>query len=87
VVVVDPGAVVVVDGEVVVVGHVVVVDGGSVVTVGGDVPWGSVSLIWRLSAVIAPTTTSTTSATRIVYSRTDAPCSLSTRRRSFTRAA
>ena len=69
----------------VVVGAVLVGNEGQVVGVtrvmvvlGAGTPLGRVRLIWLPRAVIAPTTTSTTSDIRIVYSRTDAPHSLST---------
>jgi len=66
--------------ELVVVGGQVVVGATTAVVLGPGTPSGSFWLIWRPSAVIAPTTTSTTSATRIVYSRTDAPRSFFTAR-------
>lgn len=73
--------------EVVVVGHGTVVVGRGKLVEGCGTPSGSVLLIWRPSAVIAPTTTSTTSAMRIVYSSTDAPSSFLTSSGSFTRGA
>jgi hypothetical protein len=54
-------------------------DGAMVVTFAGT-PSGSLVLIWRPSAVMAPTTTRATSDRRIVYSNTDAPRSLTSRK-------
>ena len=57
----------------------VVVGTGATVVGGVGTPSGSVVLIWRPSAVMAPTTTRTTSDMRMVYSSTDAPRSFTSR--------
>ena len=71
--------VVVVVVVVVLVDVVVVGGGGGDALVAEGTPSGSFVLIWRPSAVMAPTTTRTTSDMRMVYSSTDAPRSFTSR--------